>query len=144
VNVIESKLDGTVIVAKLTQDECVFSAIENLVAQYEIKSGLILSGIGMIKNFELSYYDLDGKTYVTHRYEDPHELIAFHGSIVKSENLLLPHIHCAVADKSNNVIGGHLTSGLTHIVIELVLQKLTKIELRRVHNPSTGLMELKC
>ena len=49
--------ESKIIILKLTNDEDVFKSLEKAINAHNIRSGVILSGIGMLKEFELGYFD---------------------------------------------------------------------------------------
>jgi predicted DNA-binding protein with PD1-like motif len=136
-------IESNIIVLKLTNDEDVFQSIENAVKTHKIRSGIIITGIGMLKEFELGYFNPDG--YKTKFFTESFELVSMMGSIAYSrdeEAKFLPHIHCSVADRNHQVFGGHLNKGRVNVVNEITLLRLDELKLNRVKNESTNLMEL--
>ncbi|WP_455391690.1 PPC domain-containing DNA-binding protein [[Eubacterium] cellulosolvens] len=135
--------ESNIIVLKLENDEDVLESIERAAESNDIRSAIIMAGLGMIKDFELGYYNPGG--YKTKNFTEPHELISMTGSIAYdgSDNTkLLPHIHCSVADQKNQVWGGHLFRAKVNVINEITLLKFDKLQLNRIKNESTGLMEL--
>ncbi|MFQ6107629.1 MAG: PPC domain-containing DNA-binding protein [Thermoplasmata archaeon] len=126
-------------IAKLDKGEKLFPSLEELVQKHDIASGLVLSGIGMLRNVKLGYYS--GEEHKPRLFEKPRELLALHGSITTEEGTII-HLHCALADETFNVVGGHLIEADVAVVAELVMVKLSKVELGREFNPETGLGEL--
>ena len=135
--------ESNIIVLKLNNDEDVFESLERVVTEYEIRSGLIVSGIGMLKEFELGYFDPGG--YKTTFFTEPHELVSMSGSIayaMDDDSKLLPHIHCGVANREHQLFGGHLHRAKVNVVNEITILRLAGLKLTRVKNEFTGLMEL--
>ncbi len=130
------KTESNIVIAKLDDGEDFFESIERIVKECNISSGIVLSGIGQLKNFELGYFD--GKKYVRKTFEKPMELVSMQGSIAGTF-----HIHCALADEKQNVYGGHLFKGVVGVVNEIVILKLNKIKLKREKDKKTGLKPLK-
>ncbi len=136
-------VENNIIVLKLENDEDVFESIEHIVHKNNIRAGVIQGGIGMIKNFELGYYDPCG--YQTKNFIEPHELISMTGSIAfarEDESKLLLHIHCSVGDRNHQVWGGHLLKAKVNVINEITILKFDKLILNRIKNETTGLMEL--
>jgi predicted DNA-binding protein with PD1-like motif len=135
--------DSDLIILKLNNDENLFESLEKAITDSHILSGVILSGIGMIKHFELGYFDPDG--YKTTTFAEPHELVSMSGSIAfdnEDKSKLLLHIHCTVADREHKVFGGHLNMATVNVINEITIQPLTGITLTRIKSDTTGLMEL--
>ncbi|MCX8173646.1 MAG: DUF296 domain-containing protein [Thermoplasmata archaeon] len=128
--------EGSYYVLKIEDGENLFDVLEKFVKAEHVSSGVILAGIGMLKDFELGYFD--GKEYHRKKYSAPHELVSMKGTVADS----LPHIHAALANEKHELLGGHLFSATTCILNEIFIQKLEKINLGRVKNQKTGLMEL--
>jgi len=130
------KTESNIVIAKLNDGEDFFKSMEKIVKKCNIKSGIVLAGIGQLKNFELGYFD--GKKYVKKTFKKPMELVSMQGSIAETF-----HIHCALADEKQNVYGGHLFNGVVGVVNEIVILKLNKIKLKREKDKKTGLKTLK-
>ena len=89
----KAREEGGLIFAKLDDGEDLLGCIEKLCSEFNVSSGIILSNIGMLRDFELNFYSPDG--YQPKLYSEPMELVAMHGSIAADGSI---HIHCAVAD----------------------------------------------
>lgn len=132
-------IENNNIFAKIEKEEEVFASIEKLVEIYSIKGAIIVSGIGMLKDFEIGYFN--GSEYIKEKYEKNHELVSFHGSIAVTDPKL--HIHVALAGPDYSVIGGHLFTGIVDPLLELYIVKTEKIVFKREYNNKSGLKELK-
>ena len=135
----KSSEEKNLIIAKLDDGENLFESLKEIIEKHGIKSGLVLSGIGMLRNFVLGYYD--GSEYQKKEFKDPCELLSLHGSIT-TEGKIVIHLHTSLADESRNVVGGHLFEAEVCSLNELVIRKLDDIVLSRKSNPVTGLKEL--
>jgi predicted DNA-binding protein with PD1-like motif len=136
-------MDSKILVVKLVNGEDVFRAIEDATRKYNIRSGIILGGIGMLRDFELGYFEPGG--YKTKVFDKPHELVSMTGSIAYSKtepHKFLPHIHCTLADSEHKMFGGHLYKGTVNVINEITILQLDKLKLTRIKNETTGLMEL--
>lgn len=131
--------DKNLIVVRLNDGEDLHKSLQEVIDQHEIESGLVLSGIGMLRNFVLGYFD--GNEYQKKKFTDPCELTSLQGSIsTKGETVI--HLHSSLADENRNVIGGHLFEAEVCTLNEIVIRKLERVVLTRNLNPSTGLKEL--
>ncbi|MEM3611997.1 MAG: DUF296 domain-containing protein [Thermoplasmata archaeon] len=128
--------EGNYYVLKVDDEENLFEVLEKFVKAERISSAVILAGIGMLRDFELGYFD--GKEYHKKKYATPHELVSMKGTI--ADGIL--HIHASLANEKHELIGGHLFSATTCILNEIFIQRLEKVKLGRVKNQKTGLMEL--
>lgn len=128
------------IVVKLDNGEDVFNSLEIVIEKYGIDSALILSGIGMLQDFEIGYYN--GKNYIIERFVDPMELLSMHGSIARGKENRI-HIHVSLANSEHKVFGGHLLTAKVCVLNEIVILQMNSIDLTRKLNPKSGLMELE-
>ncbi|TET91568.1 MAG: DUF296 domain-containing protein [Methanomassiliicoccales archaeon] len=136
----KSSEEKNLIIAKLDDGENLFESLKEIIEKHGIKNGLVLSGIGMLRNFVLGYYD--GSEYQKKEFKDPCELLSLQGSITtKGETVI--HLHTSLADESRNVIGGHLFEAEVCSLNELVIRRLDDVVLSRKLNPATGLKELQ-
>jgi predicted DNA-binding protein with PD1-like motif len=128
------------VIIKLDDGEDLFEALAVQIDKHEIESGLILSGIAMLGNFEIGFYN--GTEYIKERFADPMELLSMHGSIASAQESRI-HIHVGLANNEHRVFGGHLFSAKVCMLNEIVLLKLDEIPLKRELNEKSGLIELK-
>jgi len=131
--------DIGLIVAKLDDGEDLFSSIEDIIEKHEIRSGVVLSGIGMLRNFVLGFFD--GKEYQRKEFKDPCELVSLQGSLT-TEGETVIHLHASLADEDRNVIGGHLFQAEVCSLNEIAIRKLDELNLTRKLDPETGLKTL--
>ena len=112
------------IVAKFEDKEGFFEALDSVINKYDIKSAVILSGIGMLRDIEIGYYN--GKEYIIEKFVDPMELLSIHGSIAEAgENR--SHVHVGLANSEHKVFGGHLMDAKVCILNEIVILKFNEI-----------------
>ncbi len=133
----DSRRDGNILVIRLDDGEDLFSSIEGVLSANEITSGIVLTGIGMLRDFEIGYYD--GKEYHKERIKEAHELIALHGSIASMGLAPSLHLHAALADRNHRIIGGHLFGGKVAVVNEISIAILDSVKLGRSREERTGL-----
>lgn len=116
---------------RLEHGEDVIGSIEEAVNE-ERSTLLLVTGLGMISDFELGYFDR-GK-YLRKSFHDPHELLALQGSVaVKGDPRI--HIHATVADKEHRAFGGHLMKGKVWMSNEIGLVRLEGVDSRRIFDP---------
>jgi predicted DNA-binding protein with PD1-like motif len=135
----EGKEEKGVFVLKLDDGEDLFECLNRAIEEYNIKSGFVILGIGMLADAEIGFFSQEG--YVWKKLEEPHELVALHGSI-STKDMIVIHLHCALANKDHDIIGGHLKSAKVCVINEILIKKLDDIEFGRNLNPRTGLKEL--
>jgi predicted DNA-binding protein with PD1-like motif len=126
--------------AKFSDGEDVFESLEAVARAHGIDSGAILWGIGMLRDFEIGYFGPQG--YEKKGYAEPHELVAFHGSVTMGADPKF-HIHVGVAGRDHGVVGGHLFRATTCVVNEVCVERFDRIHLSRRRNAKTTLNELE-
>jgi predicted DNA-binding protein with PD1-like motif len=135
----KGKEENGLVVLKLDDGEDLFECLNSAVDEYSIRSGFVILGIGMLADAEIGYFSKDG--YEWKSLEEPHELVALHGSISTKGEVVI-HLHCALANKDHDIIGGHLKGAKVCVINEILIKKLDSIELGRNLNPETGLKEM--
>lgn len=136
-----SKAEDNLIVVKLEDGENFFESLTKKVRTHQVRSGLILSGIGMLRESTLGYFRSKGK-YDEIDVTNPVELTSMQGNIAVAERDIVFHIHVTGATGEGKVVGGHLISATVNVVNEIVILKLNRIRLNRILNQNTGLLEL--
>lgn len=137
--IMKSGEDKSLIVAKFEDGEDLFESLNTTIERYGIQSGIVLTGIGMLRNFVLGYFD--GKIYQKKEFKEPCELVSLQGSITTEKETVI-HLHASLAEESNNVVGGHLFQAEVCMLNEIVLRRLNDLTFTRKENPVTGLKEL--
>ena len=115
------------IMLRLSHGENIIKTLEEVIAE-EKGTLLIVTGIGMITDFELGYFE-NGQ-YIKMAYKEPHELVMLQGSVA-SEGEPRMHIHAIVADKEHHAFGGHLLKGWVWMSNEIGLLKLKGVSSKR-------------
>ena len=135
--------DGTVVI-RLHEGEDLFPTLVKALDQVGLRYGVILTGVGMLKDFELGWFDHATKGYVKRVFATPHELAAMSGTIAVSADdasTVMPHVHVAMAGPDLGLVGGHLWKATVTILNEISIKRVDREMVRRL-NPATGLMEL--
>lgn len=135
-----SSEDGDAVIAKLDDGDDLFASIKALATEHRIQNGMIMWGIGMLRDFEIGYFN--GKEYERARYLEPMELLALHGSYAGDSEPQL-HLHVAAAGREHEVVGGHLFRATVAVLNELCVRRLTRTTLSRELNLRSGLKELR-
>lgn len=135
----QDNIENNLIVAKFEAGEDVIENLNKLVDKYNIKSGFIDMGIGMIKSLRIGYWNID--KYDELDIEDRSELVAFHGSIADDKNRF--HIHIGVARKDHQLYGGHFFSGVADPLMEVKITKFEEVKFTRKYNAKSTLNELE-
>ena len=120
---------------RLTKGMDLKKSIEDYVVDHNIKSGVILSGVGCV--YKAVLRTADGVTVVT--LDNHYEIVSVTGTLSVDGC----HIHIRLSDTELNVIGGHLKDGcLVNVTAEIVLGEFEDFEFGREFDESTGYKEL--
>ena len=131
--------EGNLIAAKFVEGQAIKN-IEKLAEKHGIQSAVIVSGIGMLKDAIVGYFN--GKEYIKEELKEPAELVSMQGNIGRdAEGNVICHIHVALATSSHSLVGGHLLGGEVNVVNEIFIQRLENIKVLRKKN-ADGLMEM--
>jgi len=98
---------------------------------------IILSGLGMLKDVEIGYYDTKNKTYIKDKLEGPFEVLGMSGTVTSFEEVPF-HIHVVLGNKEHKAIGGHLFSARVCNTLEIFWVEISTV-LKRKYDPKTGL-----
>jgi uncharacterized protein len=131
--------DG-LIMLRLHQDEDLFESLEKVCAACDVRTGVFLSGIGMLKQAELSFYVKHGK-YATVLFSEPLELVSLTGTALRQDGEYKFHLHAVLAKETKDAVAGHLAGGKVNVTNEIVILK-SDIPAIRTLDEATGLMAL--
>jgi predicted DNA-binding protein with PD1-like motif len=136
----KSKEEENIIFVKLFTNEKIFEKLNEVCSIHNIKTAVIISGIGQLKNFKIGYFKEKGN-YLTQSFHSPYELLSLNGNICKNNDDYIMHLHVVLGDKNKNTIGGHLIEGMVEVTNEIIILK-SNLEVNRIKEESTGLMSL--
>jgi len=135
----KSKEKNNIIFIQLKTDEDFYKSLELICEKHNLKYGIVLSGIGQFKKFILGYYKKN--TYLTKKFNNPHELLHLSGNICKNNQNYEFHIHSILSNEKMISIGGHLVRATINITNEIIILK-TFIEFSRFLEISSGLKKM--
>jgi len=128
--------DGTGRVVRLMDGEDLMARLAGL----GLDSGIIVAGIGMVRDAELGYWN--GETYEIHSIPEACELLAMQGNIgCREDGEKVVHAHLTLARRDGTVAGGHLVRATVENTVEAFLQDLPGVALLRKPE-KTGLVGL--
>jgi len=137
----KSSIEGGLVVAKLEDGEDFLAMMGALAKKYRIGSGVILGGIGMMRDCTVGYFPGKGG-YEEKVFREPMELVSMQGNIATGKGRPMFHVHVSLAGRDKSVHGGHLIRGTVNIVNEISILRLNRVAMERRPSPRTGLMEL--
>jgi predicted DNA-binding protein with PD1-like motif len=132
--------EGNLIVFRFEDGKDLIESLKRVAKEHQIQSGVILSGIGMLRDFEIGFYSREKSGYVTNKFDEPVELLSLSGNISLCNNEIFFHLHAALAKEDKNAIGGHVQKATVHNTIEGVIIKFFEIKLMR--DPETRVLSI--
>lgn len=114
---------------------------------HKLSSGSILSCVGSVQRINLrlaSASALSPSDYLVD--EGKHEIVSLVGTMEYNtvERSSYGHFHASFADRTGNVVGGHLMDGCTvFTTAEIVILQIPRQQYTRVLDPISGYKELK-
>jgi len=130
------KIDEKYII-RIDKGEKVIETLTNWCKENSVQTGLI-SGIGAIKWASFGYYSLEEKKYYFKEYNEPLEVISMQGNVAVKDGEPFLHVHAVFSDEKNDAFGGHIEEMIVGVVLEVVLEPLSK-EIVRKHDECIGL-----
>ncbi len=135
-----SEKDGVLFV-RLFPGEDVPASLVAACVERGITSGALVSGVGMLKDIELSYFNRASGGYDAHRFPEPMELVSLSGNISRDGDGIFVHAHASLADAEARVFGGHLSQASVAVTAEIVILRSGVPAFRRIE-AATGLKGL--
>lgn len=143
---------GRVIALRLPPGADVYATLEEVARREKIASGLILSGLGSLKQITLRNVRLFPKEFpIQDRHRiytpraEPMELLVLTGNISQRDGEVHVHAHAVVSSglEEGAVYGGHLVEGcLVLSTVEIVICAIQGMTMIREMDPQTRVVEL--
>lgn len=115
-----AKADG-VIVARLEVGEEIVACVREIAAREGVTFAEV-SGIGAVKEFAVSVYDVAEKRYYDNAFSEPMELTSLLGTVTRMDGEPYVHLHATAGGGDGLVRGGHLKRAVIGATCELVLR----------------------
>ncbi len=126
---------------RLHQDDELFDCLREVCVACDVKVGVVLSGIGMLKQAELNFFKKQGE-YSQVLFPEPLELVSLTGNVIFQGGEHAFHLHAILARPNKDTVAGHLSKGKVNVTNEIVILK-SDAPLKRELDPATGLMSLR-
>jgi len=137
---ISSKKDN-LIIARFFPNENVIEKLAEVCKKHQVKTGVLISGIGQLANFELGFFKEKGN-YLPQKFETPHEMLCLSGFIsLNKVGEYDFHLHGTLSGPDKSVVGGHFINGVVSITLEVTILK-SEIKIKREVEEETGLKGL--
>jgi predicted DNA-binding protein with PD1-like motif len=116
-----SKKEGAILIVRLHPGEELLESLRSVIKEHGVTTAVLLSGIGMLIETELGYFQGSGKGYSIHRYNEPCELVSLSGNVSRQESGYNLHLHANLAQTNGGAVGGHLMKATVHLTNEIFL-----------------------
>lgn len=136
----QSKEKKNIIFVRLFPEENVNEQLMEVCKLHNIKTAVVVSGIGQLSKTQLGYFKEKGD-YNPKSFNKPLEILSLTGNICNQEGEHILHLHAILGDEKKNAIGGHFIEGIVSITAEIVILK-TSVDAQRKTNEKTGLKDL--
>ena len=136
----KTKENNNLVLIRLFKNEDVNDMIKKACRDHNIKTAILISGIGQLKNVTLGYFKKKGD-YSPQKFKKPLELLSLNGNIIKNNDEYLLHLHAILGDEDKSTIGGHFIDGKISVTGELAILK-TETNAQRIEDEETGLKSL--
>jgi predicted DNA-binding protein with PD1-like motif len=122
---------------RLDQGEDLHQALDRFVLEHRIQSGHV-SGIGMIRELELGFFDTEQADYIRHTYDEPMEVLSLSGTIDEWQEAPFFHIHGVFGRKDFSTVGGHVMKAVCDMTLEIFVADF-ETRMERSQDEVTGL-----
>lgn len=136
----QSREKNGLVFVRLFQDADIFIELEKVCKKHAIETGVLLSGIGQLREVKLGFFVKRGD-YSPTTFPGPLELISLSGNIVGGNDKHIFHLHASLGRPDKSMVGGHLMGGKVNVTNEIVILK-NDIHLKRVLEEETSLLGL--
>lgn len=125
---------GRVHVLRLLPGEDVRTQLHEHARTHGIGAAAIVSAVGSLSRVQLRYAGRsEGQEVVGDL-----EVISLSGTL----SMHGLHLHLGIADRDGHMLGGHLLTSTVRTTLELVIQEIDGVRMRREHDERTGYEEL--
>ncbi|MDY6864892.1 MAG: PPC domain-containing DNA-binding protein [Halobacteriota archaeon] len=128
---------GREFLIRMDHDADLLDSIHGLADSQGIRLG-IFTGIGALKEAEISYYDQARKEYIKNELNGPLEIANLVGNISIKEEKIFVHAHAILSERDGRTYSGHFERGKI-FACELYIRELVGEELVRSYDDTTGL-----
>jgi predicted DNA-binding protein with PD1-like motif len=134
---VEKSRKGDVLFVRLSDGEDLEKSLKRALEEAGIHSGVVVGGVGMVRDAALSFYQGRGK-YETVPVDSPAELCALSGNVSTMDGEIVAHLHAVVAKQGGAAIGGHFSRGTVNMTAEIAVMAIPQ-KLVRSLDQATGL-----
>ena len=117
-------MEGDILFIRMDHGEDFYETLNGVLKELGMKSAVVLNGIGMLKEFEIGWFNMDRKEYEREYISVPHELVSMTGNVSDRDGEPFAHLHVALAGPSRSIVGGHLFKATVCNTVEMFIKKL--------------------
>jgi uncharacterized protein len=121
---------------RLEPGEMIISSLKDVARRRNLRVGAIISGVGMLNGIELGFFNSENEDYDRFRMTGIFDLSSIQGNITWRDGEPVPHVHMTFNDADMKTFSGHVMEAETHITMEVFIQRLDDLRLRRVKVPN--------
>ena len=103
----------------LDPNENLLKSLISICEKYRIQTGIIISGIGQLKQVTLGYFK-EKNNYTPEFYKDTYELLSLSGTIIRNNKTYIPHLHAILGKFDKKTLGGHLLDASVEVTNEII------------------------
>jgi predicted DNA-binding protein with PD1-like motif len=138
---LEKSRKDNVLLIRLSDGDDLEDSLRNALKEENVTSGVVIGGVGMVRNAALSFYVGKGE-YETVPVEGAAELCALSGNVSTLDGEVVIHLHAVVGRPGGGALAGHLSKGRVNMTAEIAIL-IVRQRLVRTSDPQTGLRLLK-
>jgi predicted DNA-binding protein with PD1-like motif len=116
------KRTGEFIVIRLEPGEEVHAALLAAVQAAGAKQGIVLSGIGQLREVKLGFLHAGADGYSFKVFNGPAEVLALVGNISLKDGAPMAHLHAVLGRDDFSVFGGHFAEGFVTATLEVAVR----------------------
>lgn len=129
------------IIFRLDKGEEILDSIKQICKKENVKCGSI-SGIGATDKCSIGVYLLKSKEYKVKNICGDHEIVSCNGNVSMMNGEVYLHLHIALIDETNYMLGGHLSSCYISATFEGIID-IIPLDVTRIKDDKSGLNLLK-
>ena len=117
--------DGIVTALILEKGEPIHESLKEVAKDLDIP-GAFITGIGVIMDVTIGFFDRASKNYEKMKLDGAVELLSLNGDITWEKGEPIIHLHAVLGMQDGSVIGGHLLNAIVGVTGELFIHKIGK------------------
>jgi len=117
---------------RLDPAEELIDVLARVSAKENVSSAAIVSGVGMIAECDLGFFDVAKDEYDRIEFRrGPYDLSVVSGNLTSREGKPAPHVHVVMNNASGQTFSGHVLRAVIHITCEIFIRRTDNLDLIR-------------